>query len=206
MPRRSDWLADQLPAALRADPFLCRFLRIFQEVSDGVQVHAHALVDIVDVSVTPVEMVRWIGTWLGIDSVDPSMPDERQRRLVRGMGRLAPWRGTARGLQALLELVTGATVRVEDSGRVVVPGEAVTDRRFVWVDIENAAGCTDEYLTALVAAELPPNVGYALRVGARVVAGDDDDEVIRLEEPMVAPAALQPRRRVRRPQRAGQDA
>lgn len=200
MPRRSDWLVDQLPMALRADPFLCSFLGIFQEVADGVQVHAHALVDIVDVNVTPPEMVRWMGTWLGVDCVDPSMPDELQRRLVRGIGRLAPWRGTKRGLQALLELVTAAPVTVVDTGRVVVAGEAVLEHPFVWVDVQDAAGCTDEYLTALVAAELPPDVGFALRVGSRSVIGDADggdsrQADVSLGSPAARPARRRPRAR-----------
>lgn len=208
MSRRSDWLVDQLPMALRADPFLCSFLGIFQAVADGVQVHAHALVDIVDVNVTPPEMVRWMGTWLGVDCVDPSMPDELQRRLVRGVGRLAPWRGTKRGLQALLELVTAAPVQVADTGRIVVAGEEVLEEPFVWVEVQDAAGCTDEYLTALVAAELPPDVGFALRVGSRAVTADNGDGASHqvdggLGSPAARPALRRPRARRGGPIREG---
>lgn len=194
MPGRSEWLVDHLPMVLRADPFLCRFLGIFQEVTDGVQVHAHALVDIVDVSVAPPEMVRWIGSWVGVDSVDPSIEEARQRRLVRGIGRLLPWRGTAYGLQSLLELVTGSAVHVADTGRVAAAGEPVHEHRFVWVDIEDAKGSSHDYLAALIAAELPPNVGFALRIGGRLVLTDDrDGSVIPPEDPGAPPAAQQPR-------------
>lgn len=200
MARHADWLVEQLPMVLRADPFLCDFLGIFQEVADGVAVHADALVDIVDVTVTTAEMVRWIGSWVGVDNVDPSLGEDRQRQLVRGIGRLLPWRGTRRGLQALLELVTGATVEVTDTGRVVAAGEPVHAHPFVWIDVNHSAVSTG-YLTALIAAELPPDVGFALRTDGQTATVDDRDGAAPLPDGPEVIRPEQPRRRLHAPTR-----
>src|SRR5262249_61527283 len=44
-------------------------------------------------------------------SLDPSLPVAVQRRLVGGIGVVARWRGTLRGVAAALDLVTGDAVR-----------------------------------------------------------------------------------------------
>lgn len=201
MARHTDWLVEQLPMVLRADPFLCDFLGIIQEVADGIQVHAENLTDIVDVTVTTSEMVRWIGTWVGVDNVDPSLSDERQRRLVRGRGRLLAWRGTRRGLQALLELITGAAVAITDTGRVVAAGEPVSAQPFVWVDVDRLDAPLD-YMAAVVAAELPPDVGFVVRVDGEAVWIDDRDGAAPPPEvPAVFNLEPSPRRRLRAPSR-----
>ncbi len=48
-------------------------------------------------TVAPPAMVRTIGSWIGLDWVDPSLPGRLQRRIVREYFSLLPWRGTKRG-------------------------------------------------------------------------------------------------------------
>ena len=44
-------------------------------------------------------MVRWLGSWIGIESIDPSLPVPLQRLTVRTAARTLAWRGTTRGLK-----------------------------------------------------------------------------------------------------------
>lgn len=160
-------LVDQLPAALAEDGFLRRFVGIFDELSRSVQLDVEGLGHVIDPTVAPPAFVRWLGGWLGIDSIDPSMPELRQRELVTAMGRFLCWRGTAIGLQGMLEMVTGGPAEVVDSGGVHLRGEAPENRRQVRARVEGTGWTTEEHLLALVRAEMPADVDFELRVGDR---------------------------------------
>lgn len=163
-------LADQLPAPLAEDGFLRRFLAIFDELGHSVQLGVDGLEHLADPSVAPPVVVRWLGGWLGVESIDPSAPELRQRALVIALGRLLWFRGTATGLRGLLELLTGATVEVHDSGGVFARGEAPADNpRTVSVRVARSGWTSDEHLLAVVRAEVPVDVTFVLRVGDRVV-------------------------------------
>ena len=89
------------------DEFFVRFVSIFQEVGGTVLDQIDMLPFVFDTAVAPDSLVRAIGSWVGLDWVDPSLPDIAQRRLVRGYSALLPWRGTRKGLTELLHLITG---------------------------------------------------------------------------------------------------
>lgn len=160
-------LVDQLPAPLAEDDFLRRFVGIFDELSRSVQLTLDGLGLVIDPSVAPPVFVRWLGGWLGVDSIDPSMPELRQRELVRAMGRFLWWRGTATGLRGMLEMVTGGPAEVVDSGGVHLRREARESPRQVWVRVDGTGWTTEEHLLALVRAEMPADVEFELRVGDR---------------------------------------
>ena len=80
--RREDWLLHQLPVGMVEDDFLSRFLRIFQSVADTELHQIDALRHMFDPTVAPDGMVRLMGPWIGVDWIDPSLPDELQRRIV----------------------------------------------------------------------------------------------------------------------------
>jgi phage tail-like protein len=124
MARRDDWLLYQLPVAMTDDSFFVRFLSIFQEVSNTVLHTVDNIPHLFDTAVAPDRLVRAIGSWLGIDWIDPSLPIRLQRDIVRNYASIVPWRGTAFGLERLLTAVTQGEVRVEDSGGVYRQGEA----------------------------------------------------------------------------------
>lgn len=162
--------ADQLPACLAEDPFLRRFLGIFDALEATVEVQVGGIEHVVDVAVAPDHMVRWLGGWLGIDDIDPSTPVDRQREWVREMGRLMWWRGTRAGVEGMVRLATGEEVTVTDSGGVWRQGEApATQPRHVRVLVNSVGWTTEDYLLALLHRELPAEVTYELRVGGRQV-------------------------------------
>lgn len=166
---KGTWLVDQLPAYLLGDPFFRRFVGIFAELADGLRAHADGLEHMVDVSVAPDPMVRYIGRWLGMESIDPSVPVVRQREMVRGAGKLSAWRGTRVGLEGFLALVTGAPAQVSEGGGVFRQGEAPRRSAPVRVRVADSGQATDEHLLVLLRNELPADVEFELRVGRRGV-------------------------------------
>lgn len=164
---RGQWLMDQLPLAMLDDDFMVRFLGIFQSLADTFMVQADNVEHVVDVSVAPDHMVRYMGAWIGAQDVDESLPDVLQRRIVRTTGRILPWRGTAYALAELLELITDRPAVVEDSGGVYAEGEAPANPNHVRIVVESTGWATEEDLLEFVQAQLPAFVSFELVVGDR---------------------------------------
>jgi phage tail-like protein len=70
-----------------------------------------------DPALAPADFLDWLGGWLGL-VLDDTWTREQRRRLLERAGELFSWRGTVRGLSELIELTTGATPEIVDSGAV----------------------------------------------------------------------------------------
>lgn len=167
--RRPDWLVHQLPVGMIEDDFLVRFVRIFQTVADTMQLQADNVQHLFDVAVAPDVMVRTIGQWLGLDWVDPSLPDALQRRIVREYSAGLLWRGTKSGMERLLQLICGGEVSVEDNGGVFAEGTTVVSVPHVKMSVSSTGWTTEADLLRIVAGELPANVTFELIVDGRTI-------------------------------------
>lgn len=171
---RPNWLINQLPAGMLDDDFFVRFLSIFQGVADTLVAHPEQMEHLLDPAVTPEPMLRFIGRWLGIESLDAATPLPVQRRMVAETGRLIGWRGTRRGLLHALELLTGQPAEVRDNGGVhregqaqaaSLPGLRPATAPHVEISVVSAGWTTPEHLVALITEELPASVTFELWVG-----------------------------------------
>jgi phage tail-like protein len=168
--RRDDWLLQQLPVGMSEHDFLRRFLMIFQSISDSVLEQIDVLEHAFDPTVAPDRMVREMGRWLGVDWIDSSLPDEVQRRVVLDYSEVLPWRGTARGLAALLRIMSGVEeVRVDDSGGVYAEGEAPRQAPHVDLEMADAGWADPDDIVRIVRSELPAVVTFRLVVDGRQV-------------------------------------
>lgn len=167
--RRPDWLLAQLPMGMLEDDFFVRFVGIFQELGSTLVEQADNLERIIDVTVAPEPVVRFLGTWIGVHSIDASLPHELQRRVVRESAQVLRWRGTRQGLQRFLELMSGGPATVEESGGVYREGEAPRRDPFVRMSVASTGWMSEEDFVTLVRDELPANVAFELVVGDRVV-------------------------------------
>jgi phage tail-like protein len=165
--RREDWLVHQLPVGMIEDDFLVRFVSIFQELADTVVGQIDNLPHMFDVTVAPPAMVRALGRWIGLDWVDPSLPDALQRRIVTEYFSMLRWRGTQRGMRQLLELISEAPAVVEETGGLYLEGECPADAGHVVLRVESSGWATDDDLLRIVRAELPASVTFELLVGGR---------------------------------------
>jgi phage tail-like protein len=165
--RRDDWLLAQLPVGMLDDDFFVRFVRMFQELATGLLDDADGIDHLLDVSVTPDEVVRWLGSWIGVDDVDPALPVELQRRTVATAAQTLAWRGTSRGLQQFLELLSRGPAQVEDTGGVYPEGTAPATAPHVVLRVAQTGGLTDTEFLALVRDEVPAHVVMEVFVGER---------------------------------------
>lgn len=165
--RRDDWLLAQLPMGMTDDDMFVRFVSIFQNVATTLLEDADNIPNAVDVTVAPLPLVRWLGSWIGVTSIDSSLPDALQRRLVRESGQILAWRGTKRGLQQFLEVVTGAPAEVEESGSILPEGEAPYGAPWVRMQVDSTGWLSDGDFVQLVADEVPANVSFELWAGQR---------------------------------------
>lgn len=161
----SGWLVEQLPRCLATDPFVPRLVGVTEELADSVRSRIDGIEHFLDVELAPPEVVRWLGSWLGL-MVEPSLPEDRQRQLVRVAGRELGWRGTRRGLERLVSALTGGPVRVSDGGGAFPAGEApAAGGGPVVVQVAAAGGVDERGLLAFIEAELPVGAVVELRVG-----------------------------------------
>jgi phage tail-like protein len=168
---RGDWLVNQLPVGMMQDPFLVRFVGLIQQVAGGMLDHLDDLPHLGDVTVTPEPMVRYLGSWIGLEWVEPTLPARTQRELVLGYAHLLQWRGTSKGLRQLLVLITGdADAKVVDSGGVYVFGEAPSTTPHVLMEVAGTGSwATRKTLLQIVKEELPASVTFELRVAGETV-------------------------------------
>ncbi len=167
MTRRGDWLIGQLPMGMLDDDFFVRFTSLFQEVATSLVEAADNIANTVDVTVAPPEVVRWLGTWLGLESVDSSLDELLQRRLVRQAGRGLAWRGTRRGLEEFLAVATGGPVAVEESGAIGRDGQLGERIPSVTVRVSSTGWMSGDDFVALVSDEIPANVAFEVYVEDR---------------------------------------
>lgn len=112
-------LGRALPALYQDDPFTQRFLAGLDEVLAPVLSVLDCLDAYVDPRTAPLDLLRWVGSWLGVD-VDPSWPPDKQRAVVRATAAAHAGRGTATAMVAWLLLVHGLHAEVLESGGVAV--------------------------------------------------------------------------------------
>jgi phage tail-like protein len=115
------------------DPLLVKFTAIFDEFLDGVAAQVDDLALLTHPALAPDAVVAWLCAWLGWDLTDWPSADAG-RRLLRDAGELLTYRGTARGVRRLAEVLGGAevtAVEVVDPGSTSIdqPADADHDRR-----------------------------------------------------------------------------
>lgn len=170
--RREDWLLAQLPVGMLDDDFFVRFMGIFQQVGSTLLDSLDNLANTVDCSVAPEPMLRYLASWIGVDAIDPSLPHPVQREIVRASARILSWRGTRRGLQQFLELISGGPAVVEEGGGVYAEGEAPAGSAWARLRVQSTGWMTERDFVQLVRDEVPAHVRLELFVGDRCVAGE----------------------------------
>lgn len=168
-PRSVQWMLDQLPVGMLDGDFFVRFVSIFQTVGSTLLEDADNLDNLLDLTVAPDVMVRWLSSWIGGGAIDPSLPDDLQRRIVSSSAETLTWRGTARGLQRFLELASGAVAEVTDGGGVWRDGEAPSDTAWVSMVVESTGWMPEADFVALVRDEVPAHARAELWVVDRCI-------------------------------------
>ncbi|MGE3621850.1 MAG: phage tail protein [Acidimicrobiia bacterium] len=172
-------LATLLPAIFQEDEMACRLTAGFDAVLAPVISVLDNLAAYVDPGEAPDDHVDWLAGWVGL-AVDENWPIERRRALVTRAVDMYRHRGTARGLQAELELYTGGTVDVGESGGVTtsrtpggpIPGEE-EPRLAVRITVDDPSTLNRAGIEALVRSAKPAHVVHHVEIVSRGGTGGD---------------------------------
>ena len=106
-----------LPGIYQEDDFTMRFVGGFDDVLAPIVATLDCLIDYFDPALTPTDFLDWIAGWVGIE-IDEGWATERRRAAVATAVEMYRMRGTINGLRANLEVLSGGTVEITDSGGV----------------------------------------------------------------------------------------
>ena len=174
-PRPAQWMINQLPLGMLESDFFVRFVSIFQELGSSLLDDADIVQHVPDVSVTPTPLLPHLASWIGMDAIDPSLPEQLQRIMVRSSSAALSWRGTRRGITEYLRMLSGGEATVTDSGGVYPEGKAPGGPAWLRMQIEQLGHLSEGELVALIKDEIPAHVRAELWVGNRRIWASTED-------------------------------
>ncbi len=159
-----------LPALLQEDAFAQALVAGLDDVLSPALSSLDNIGAYIDPDIAPDDFLSWLAGWLAIE-LDDRWPEERRRALVRQATELYRLRGTPLGLRAHLELATGGTVEIVETGGVAwsqqtdteLPGEA-EPRMTIRVNVEKLAMVDARAVDRLVTASKPAHVVHILEI------------------------------------------
>lgn len=166
-------LVTALPALYQGEAFTERFLSVFDDLIAPVHTTIDTMDAYLDPRLAPVDFLPWLAGWVGIE-LDGNWSEAQQRRMVGRAVDLLQWRGTARGVVALIRHyldVEEDDVDVQDSGAVAwsatpngpIPGSAVPSVQ-VTVRTADSDGIDARRLESLVRTSVPAHVIPSIEV------------------------------------------
>jgi phage tail-like protein len=171
-------LGQYLPSLYQEDDFAQRFLSAFDAALAPIFSTLDNLTAYMDPWLAPEDFLDWLGSWFGL-VLDEAWSVERRRALVANAFEFYRMRGTSRGLKAHVEVFTGGTVEVIDTGGLATsttagapfpgsPNFAVLVR----IQVDDPTAVNMVRLEALVAAAKPAHLTHKIQVVKRAVVKD----------------------------------
>ncbi len=171
-------LGQYLPSLYQEDDFAQRFLSAFDAALAPIFSTLDNLNAYMDPWLAPEDFLDWLGSWFGL-VLDEAWSVERRRALVANAFEFYRMRGTSRGLKAHVEVFTGGTVEIVDTGGLATsttagapfpgsPNFAVLVR----VLVDDPAAVNTVRLEALVAAAKPAHLTHRVQVVKRAAVKD----------------------------------
>ncbi len=108
-------IGQALPAVYQEHEFVQRLTDALDEVLAPVLLTLDSFAAYIDPHLAPEDFLDWLAGWVAYP-LDDSWTPARRRALVAEAVQLHRWRGTRRGLVKHVELLTGGTVEVVDTG------------------------------------------------------------------------------------------
>lgn len=171
-PRHPLWLVNQLPVGMLGSDFFVRFVSIFQHLAESLMDDADQIEYVPDASVTPTPLLAYLASWIDVRTVDASLPEQVQRVILRSSAKALALRGTRRGLEEYLRMLSDGDVEVMDGGGVWSEGDSpadVGDVAWVRMTVSGTGHLSEDEFVGLVRDEIPAHVRAELYVGDRRV-------------------------------------
>ena len=171
-------LGQALPALYQQDDFTQRFVSAF----DAALAPIFAVLDnfpaYLDPWLAPEDFLEWLGGWFGI-VLDESWSTSRRRALVSRAFEFYRMRGTASGLKEQVEVLTGGTVELHETGGVAsstTAGAALPGSPnfaiLVRVTVDDPSMINLIRLDSLVMAAKPAHVTHKVEIVKRAKVQD----------------------------------
>ncbi len=162
-----------LPALLQEDSFAQGLVAGLDDVLTPIFATLDSIEAYVDSGLSPDDFLRWIAGWVGVE-LDERWPEDRRRAVVASAVDLHARRGTVAGLRDHLELVTGGTVLIVESGGArwsqsaggELPGQTAP-RMSIRISADDPAALDLQALDTLVSESKPAHVVHRLEVVQR---------------------------------------
>jgi phage tail-like protein len=162
--------AELLPAIYQEDAFACRWVSGFDDVLAPIVSVLDNIEAYFDATVAPPDFLEYLASWVGVE-LDETWTEPARREFVARAVELVKARGTLEGLRRLVEIYTGATPEIEESGGCSVsivangplPGRA---RQSLVVRVRAAPDrvIDEARLSRLVASAKPAHVPHRVEV------------------------------------------
>lgn len=163
-------IGERLPGIYLDDDFTQRFTAAFDAVLAPVFLTLDCFAGYLDPDLAPPDFLDWLADWVALE-LDESWTVEQRRELIRHAVQLHRRRGTRRGVEAHVRLLTGGEVEVSDSGGCAfsdspngtLPGSSPA-RVVVRVRVADPAAVDQPRLRGAVADAVPAHVSVTVEV------------------------------------------
>ncbi|HZS91139.1 MAG TPA: phage tail protein I [Chloroflexota bacterium] len=176
-----------LPAVYREDPFLRRFILIFESILAPLERMVDTLPLYTEPDIAPRDFLPWLAHWVAL-SLDSAWPEESQRALIANAVEIYRWRGTRRGLALHIKCYTGLEPIIQEYGEGFVLGRnaalgyttnlvsATPDPLLfvVTVPAKNPDTIDLQVLRTIIDEDKPAHATYRVRVVRSAGPRDDD--------------------------------
>ncbi|MCD6285364.1 MAG: phage tail protein I, partial [Anaerolineae bacterium] len=112
-------LINYLPGIYHTD-FMARFLGIFEAILTPIEWNIDNFDLYLNPATAPRDFIPWLASWFDI-AFDPSWTEAQQRRLLKEAATIYARRGTRWALSRVLEIYTGETPTIDDTGSDLEP-------------------------------------------------------------------------------------
>jgi phage tail-like protein len=171
-------LGQTLPALFQEDDFTQRFVSAFDAALAPIFATLDNFPSYLDPWLAPEDFLEWLGSWFGI-VLDESWSLERRRALITRAFEFYRMRGTSSGLREQIEVLTGGSVELHETGGVsssttaggALPGSP-NFALLVRVTVDDPATIDAARLDRLVMAAKPAYVTHKVEVVKRTEVKD----------------------------------
>ena len=161
-----------LPAIYHEDPFLGRFLCIFEDVLSPVERTLANVEMYFDPMIAPQGFLPWLASWVDL-VLDENWPIQKQRELIHSAVELYRWRGTKRGLREYLRIYTGVEPELIEHFTAADGGPYTFT---VIIRVDDPAAVNEALVRRVIEAEKPAHTTYNLRIERKQEAGSRRQE------------------------------
>lgn len=174
-PEASSYLK-YLPSIYSADPFVGRFLRIFEDVLSPVSVMVDNQPYYFDPMTSPVDLLKWLAFWVNVEDEGNDWTLPKKRSLVEAAATLYRLRGTRAEIKRHLSIYTGGMQLVMERtngfrlgpdariGLNTSMGENRPSTFTVTIAVPNPKELDIGAIRSIIEADKPVNTQYVLRI------------------------------------------